>query len=148
MKKNTKSTMLKKWVILSFSVVILFSCDKESEECNITVNSIAGSYKITSMLYKESATASEMEVQPIWFDACEIDDILTFNTNGTYQVTDAGIKCTPPGDDNGTWALNGNIMQVDGDPTTIKQFDCKKLILVNTDTQVAGDTFTITLSKQ
>jgi hypothetical protein len=139
---------MKKVIFIVLSAFVLFSCKKDKNECTTSVSAISGAYKITSMLYKENASASETEVFPIWFDACERDDVLTFNTNGTYQETDAGIKCSPPGDDDGTWALSGNTMTIDGDPTTLESFDCKTLVLVNSDTQVAGDRVKITLIRQ
>ena len=57
--------------------------------------------------------------------------------------------CTPPANDDGTWLLTGpTILVIDGDPVTIESFDCKKLIFVNTDTQVSGDLLKLTLTWQ
>jgi hypothetical protein len=142
---------MKKVTFIVLSAIVLFSCGGDKDEpqpCTTSTTAIAGAYKIISMLYKENASAPETEVFSIWFDACERDDILTFNTNGTYQDADAGIKCSPPSDDNGTWALSGNTMTIDTDPTTLESFDCKTLVLINTDTQAAGDRLKITLAKQ
>jgi len=142
---------MKKATFIVLSAIVLFSCTGDKDElqpCTISTAAISGAYKIISMLYKENASAPETEVFPIWFEACQRDDVLTFDTNGTYQDADAGIKCSPPDDDNGTWTLSGNTMTIDSDPTTLESFDCKTLVLVNMDTQVAGDRLKITLTKQ
>jgi hypothetical protein len=42
----------------------------------------------------------------------------------TYEVADAGVKCNPPGNTNGTWSLTNNTTIVlDGVPGTIRKFD-------------------------
>lgn len=63
-------------------------------------------------------------------------------------MKDAGIVCSPPDDDNGTWSLVGNAMTIDGDQTGIESFDCKTLVLFNTDISTAGDRLRITMVKQ
>lgn len=55
----------------------------------------------------------------------------------------------PPGNDDGTWSLTGTtVMVIDGDPVNLESFDCNKLIIVNTDTQVSGDRLKLTLTRQ
>jgi hypothetical protein len=142
---------MKKATFIVISAIVLFSCKKDKDEpqaCTTNAANIAGAYKITSMLYKESASTPETEVLPLWFEDCERDDVLTFNANGSYQEADAGIECAPPGGGNGTWALSGNNMTINGDPITLESFNCTTLVLINTDTQVAGDRIKITLRKQ
>ena len=39
-------------------------------------------------------------------------------------------------------------MVIDGDPVNLESFDCNKLIIVNTDTQVSGDRLKLTLTRQ
>jgi hypothetical protein len=142
---------MKKTTLIIMSAVLLFSCKKDSDEpqaCTANTTSILGSYKITSMLYRANASATETDVFTIWFDECKRDNVLTFLTNGVYQEEDSGIECSPAGDENGTWALSGNTMTIDGDLTSLESFDCKTLVLVNNDTQTAGDRLQITLRKQ
>jgi len=140
-----------KTAILALSLVFLFSCkDKDEDLCTTTTASVAGSYKITGVSYKENANANEVDYFAVWTpDACERDDIITFNSNGTYQYTDAGVDCSPSGNDVGTWALAGTTsMTIDGDAVTLESFDCRKLIIVNNDTQLPGDKLKLTLTKQ
>lgn len=63
-------------------------------------------------------------------------------------MKDAGLVCSPPDDDNGTWSFVGNAMTIDGVPASIESFDCKTLIISTTDLSVSGDRLKITMIKQ
>jgi len=138
-----------------FSLLLLpalfFACKKEDHKntCTTDVSSISGSYKITAYAYKASASSPEQDYYNIIFtEACEKDDILTFNSNGNWTLKDAGVVCSPSGDDSGTWSLSGNTLSVDGDPATIESFDCKSLVVSNSDVLITGDKLKITLTRQ
>ena len=131
---------------------LFFACKKEKEKnvsCNTDVSSISGSYKVAAYTYKANASSPEQDYFNIIFsETCERDDILTFSSNGSWQLKDAGVVCSPSGDDNGSWTLSGNTLSIDGDATTIESFDCKNLVLVNSDVMTAGDKLKITLARQ
>ena len=131
---------MKKTTFIVLTAIVLFACNKDKNDCAITTASISGAYKITAATYKANAGAAEIDYYNTLFpDACERDDIYTFNAAGTYQIADAGIVCTPPGNDDGTWSLTGTTaMVIDGDAVILESFDCEKLVIVNTDTQVTG----------
>jgi lipocalin-like protein len=142
---------MKKLSLLLLVPALFFACKKEGHKnsCTTDVSSISGSYKITSYTYKASASAPEQDYFNIVFsDPCERDDLLTFNSNGNWVLKDAGVICSPSGDDNGSWTLSGNTLSIDGDPTTVESFDCKSLVLVNTDVITTGDKTKITLTRQ
>lgn len=146
MKKTNFAT-----IPVAITTLLFLSCSKDPENPTCTTSSatIAGSYKVTAATYKASPSAPEIDYINVLNDACERDDIITFNSNGTYQYTDAGIVCSPSGNDIGTWSLTGTTsITIDGDAAILESFDCKTLILANTDTQVAGDRIKITLTKQ
>jgi hypothetical protein len=139
-------------VLFTITGMIFISCKKDKDKtpaCATDVASIAGSYKFAAYTYKQTPTSAEEDYLNIIFpDACEKDDVISFNSNGNYTVTDAGIVCSPSGGDSGTWSLSGNAMNIDGDLTTIESFDCKTLVLANNDVNVTGDKLKITLTKQ
>ncbi len=142
---------MKKVLFILLSAFTLISCKKDKDEtaCTSTAASIAGAYKITAVTYKASATSAEMDYFTLVFpDACERDDVLSLNINGTYMLTDAGIVCSPPNTDNGNWSISGNTMTIDGDPSSIESYNCQTLILIQTGVQVAGDRYKITLTRQ
>jgi hypothetical protein len=128
---------MKKLTILFLSVIFL-SCNKKDQtpDCSKSAVSISGSYKMTALTYKANSSSSEQDILYLYApDACDRDDIYMFQANGTYQLKDAGIVCTPSNDDNGTWSVAGNTMMMDGDNYVIESFDCKILILSQTDPQ-------------
>lgn len=43
-----------------------------------------------------------------FFEECEKDNILRFNTNNTYVLSEGAVSCTPPTAENGTWAFNAD----------------------------------------
>jgi Lipocalin-like domain len=139
---------MKKITTLVLVAVLFFACNPE-KDCATNVASISGAYKITAYTYRQTPTSPEQDYYPILFpDACERDDELSFNANGTYQKTDAGTACTPPENDNGTWSLSANTITIDGDPGPIESFDCKTLVISSADFLVTGDKLKITLVKK
>ena len=148
---------MKKLPILPITVfaitgLIFFSCKKDKEKtpaCTTDAASISGSYRFTAYTYKQSPTSAEEDWLPVIFsDPCERDDVLSLNTYGNYLVTDAGTVCSPAGGDSGTWSVSGSSMNINGDLSTIESFDCKTLVLVNSDVNVPGDKLKITLTRQ
>lgn len=142
---------MKKFIILSFiTILFIASCKKKDHPACVTdTTSIAGYYRITGATYKSSASATETDYFTILFpDACQRDDVYIFKTDGSYQLKDAGNVCSPNGDDIGSWSVSGSTMMVDGDPSAIKSFDCKNLVIVNSDILEVEDELKITLLKQ
>ena len=141
--------MKKIFSIVLIAVLFATACDKKDNPCMTSVASLSGTYKITAVTYKTSPSSAEIDYFNILFpDACERDDLYTFQTNGTYQIKDAGTICSPSGDDNGTWSFSGSTIVIDGDPTTLENFDCKTLVIANNDTQTPGDKLKLTLTRQ
>lgn len=141
---------MKKVFFFILPAFILLSCKKDKDTtCATTAASIAGAYKITAATYKSSASAAEVNYYTTLFpDACERDDVYTFNINGAYQKTDAGIVCSPPDNYTGTWSFSGTTMIIDGDPVIVESFNCQTLVVANTDIMVSGDKLKLTLSRQ
>ena len=141
---------MKKIIFLTLITALFITACKKDPSCTTNAASIAGAYKITAVTYKASASSAEIDYFNTLFpDACDRDNVYTFQTNSTYQIKDAGAVCSPNGDDNGTWSfVSPNNMTIDGDPNIIENFDCKTLVLVNTDIQTAGDRLKLTLTKQ
>jgi hypothetical protein len=130
-----------KTVLLTLLIsVSLLSCKKDKDnDCDVTKEKLAGSYKLTS--FKISGVEFIGE-----FDDCEVDDILTLNTDFTFTYFDSGITCD--GNDEGSWTLNGNtisIPAIEGGTGTIQSFNCKDLVITGTD---GGINFTTTITKQ
>jgi hypothetical protein len=140
---------LKGFLLLTVLCVFLSSCQKnKDEDCATTVASLSASYKLASMSYKISASAPAQDYL-VFMDACEKDDIITLKSNGTYTYQDAGVACTPNGNDAGVWSLNGSTITSDGlIAGTIESFDCHTLVFYLTNINTAGDRMTISMVKQ
>jgi hypothetical protein len=140
--------MKKLALTLAIGVLTFASCKKDNDDdCQTTAATLAMSYKTVSIKYKQTPSSSEIDYFAT-LDACEKDDVLTLNANGTYSYTDAGTACTPSGSYTGTWSVSGNTITVDGDNGTIQSFDCNTLVLYIENSFVAGDRLTTTLVKQ
>lgn len=142
---------MKKFMLSVLVLAVSFvSCQKEESTpngCSVSMASIAGTYKITSIKYKSASSAPEQDYLAM-MDPCEKDDLIVVKANGSADYQDAGIVCSPEGSYTGTWSLSGNTMTIDGAPAAIQSFDCKKLVLTATGAFVPGDIYTVTYEKQ
>ncbi|MGE5519143.1 MAG: lipocalin family protein [Candidatus Dadabacteria bacterium] len=150
--QQTWKIRLPKLSFLSFGIILLLviSCKKnDNNSCSTDMNSIAGSYKITGYFYRASPSSQETDYTNIILpDACERDNLLVFNSNGSYQLVDAGVVCSPSSNDNGTWSLTGSTIYIDTEASTVESFDCKTLVVSTTDVNQTGDRVRIVLTKQ
>jgi hypothetical protein len=137
------------FLLLTVLCVFFSSCQKNKDEnCTASVASISGSYKLTSLQYKINAGTPAQDYL-VFLDACERDDIVTLNSNGTWSSQDAGVVCIPNGNDNGTWSLSGSIINSDGlIDGTIESFDCRTLVFFVADIYTNGDRLTFSMVKQ
>jgi len=135
--------------ILLVSTVAMYSCKKEDsrQDCNTTITTLSGTYKITALKYKASASSQEMDYLP-FLDDCEKDNQVKLNANKTYHSIDAGMVCDPSSDSQGTWNLVGNKIESDGQiQGDIQSFDCTTLVVFSTNTIIPGDKLTFTFQK-
>ncbi len=143
--------MKKALIALSCLTLVFASCKKDKDEAAdssaITTQNIAGTYTYGSVTVKEDSNAPE-DITDYWFDEpCAKDDQISLNVNGTVLFADAGVKCNPPGDDTGIWALTANNtkINIDGDELTIQSFDGKVLKVGETEIE-SGKTYTLTIT--
>jgi Lipocalin-like domain len=143
---------MKKLIVLASVLMIIVSCSrggKDHPACNINAATISGVYKITAYTYKVSPSSQPIDYYQILYpDACDRDNVFTFNTDGTYELKDIGQVCTPEGGDAGSWTLAGNKLDMDGLVLSIENFDCKKLELSFTGLLTVGDKMKVTFLKQ
>jgi len=147
---SSKTFSMKKLIICSLFFAVLASCKKNQDKtCSLGTASVSGSYKATAARYKATPTSPETDYyNQLYPDACEKDDIITLNVNGTYIFNDAGIKCSPPGDDTGIWSLSGNTVTIDGDPANVDNFNCSTMTLSISDVVNIGDKLILVLTRQ
>jgi hypothetical protein len=129
-------------LIVLASVLIFSGCKKDdAKTCDLNSANFAGTYKITSELVNGVEIHNSANTDP-----CELDDLLIFNANGTYEYSDAGTVCSPSGDDSGTWSLSGSNLILDGSTEgAITDFSCTGF---KVNLQDVGDVFITTFQKQ
>lgn len=142
---------MKKILLSALVLSIAFtSCKKDDVKvCDLNATNLVGSYKTTAITYKADAATPAVDIfnDPLFYDACEKDDLLIFNANNTITFSDAGVVCTPAGNDTGVWTLAGSTVTIDGELATITSFSCSGMTATIAGT-TAGELTTITLVKQ
>jgi hypothetical protein len=130
---------------------IILSCKKEKNNdggCSITMSSLSGTYKLTSLKYKVNGTTAEQDFLA-FMDDCEKDDLIILNQNGNYNYQDAGSVCSPDNSSSGEWALHGRTIASDGVMNgAISSFDCKTLVYHMDDIYTEGDRMEFVMTRQ
>ena len=120
--------------ILLLSSVILFSCKKDKDSKTELLTS--RTWHITQFQYRENTT-DPWDIELVT-DQCELDNIFTFLTSGTYTYTEGPTKCDPADPDlidTGTWMFindeSGIRLTSAGDVIdfTIEQLDNNTLMI-------------------
>ncbi|HVZ97751.1 MAG TPA: lipocalin family protein [Chitinophagaceae bacterium] len=136
------------YLYLSVFALSVLSCKKEkNKDCAFNEANLSGNYKISGIKYKETSTSPAADGSS-FYDACELDDVITFNSNNTYSNTDAGTQCDPSNDYDGTWSITNNALIVDGDTISTSDFSCSGFSMIQSDVFETGDQLTITFKKQ
>jgi hypothetical protein len=108
---------MKKLLVALFSLILLATAckkgnDTSKDAADITVENIAGSYKITSI--KSSVSGSPF-VPADYRDACQKDDVIELKADNNYAYHDLGTVCQPAGDITGLWQLDGTTISCPND---------------------------------
>jgi hypothetical protein len=139
MKKILFATML-------LSVGFLSCKDDDDDTCALNNSSLVGTYQLTGVSYKADATTPAIDIFST-YDACEKDDLVVFNANGSVTYTDAGIACSPSTNDTGTWSLSGSTLTVDGEAASVASFTCTGMTVTIAGT-TAGELTTLTFVRR
>ena len=143
---------MKKNIAFIITVLFIFSAackKKDKTTCNADLAGISGTYKFGTIIYKATASSPGVDGSSyLGFESCDLDNTITFKTDKSYILTDAGVKCNPADDDTGTWDVSSTSLTLDGGPNTIETFDCGKLVFSFSDAVTTGDKITITLNRQ
>jgi hypothetical protein len=138
-------------LIAIFFGFVFSACKKSKEEpvCELSKDTLVGTYKLTDARYKATANGTESSVinNTTYIKACEKDDNLVLTANGVYTVNDIGIACVPNGTDTGVWSLTGTTFVLDGLATTVQNFSCAGFELVLSNYITNGDRYTIVYTR-
>ncbi len=97
---------MKKIVLGLISLTLLATaCKKDKDAPAITVQNVAGNYKITAATSTPSAGGQTTDEYAL-FMSCEKDDVYKLSASGTFEYADAGEICDPAGDWSGDWSIS------------------------------------------
>lgn len=123
----------------------LFACKKEKGSLSKTELLTRAPWK---QINSEVGTGGVYTSDWSTWDECDKDDIVTFKTDKTYQVTEGASKCNssdPDVIDNGIWQFSADekMLIVEGDSVNILTLDENRLILsINSGSDGYRSTFT------
>ncbi|RYY56406.1 MAG: hypothetical protein EOO05_18810 [Chitinophagaceae bacterium] len=129
MKKILFSACLLTIMNLAFSSCSKGSGDEEEDEkeCELTVASLAGVYKIISA--RRVDASGETDITHEIYEDCELDDTNELKADGTFVYSDRGAVCDPAGNFTGTWSVNGNTLRLESGLSNIESFNCTDLVV-------------------
>lgn len=137
--------------LLAAAGSLMTGCKKEKTTetpCTTSTAGLAGTYRLTGLTYQLNAAAPAQDYLQ-YLDACERDDLVTLQANGSYIYSDAGASCTPARNETGTWSVNGNTISSDGVVNgTISSYDCRTLVYHLDNFILPGDRYVFTMQKQ
>jgi hypothetical protein len=90
---------MKNIITLSAFLTVIFSSCKKAEvfpesNCLFSASNIWGTYIITSILYKSSPQTPEIDYF-MYYDECEKDNLLIFNSNNTHIISEGATAFSP-----------------------------------------------------
>lgn len=130
-------------LILGVTLLTISSCKKDKAKSKTDLIT-AGGWKIVKVEEKAGTGA--------WIDetgtylTCELDNVNTFRTNATYEITEGTTKCSPTDPtvvDNGTWSFESNETQLKttstgSSPYTVSIDQLDESTFVSTETYSSG----------
>ena len=140
---------MKKITTLAALFTLIFSSCKKAEivqepTCLLSISNILGTYKITSILYKFNPQTAEIDYF-IYYDECEKDNLLIFNSNNTYVISEGATACSPTTSESGNWNLNQSSITIDSELGTVTDFSCSGMKIKKV---YGAEETTIILAKQ
>lgn len=122
--------------VLLLALLVLSSCKKEKEDlddedCEISVVTIAGKYKLVAAKQLEGAT--EQDVLHDIYEDCELDDINELKADKTFIYSDAGTVCDPNGNTSGSWNISGRTLTLNSGFSNIESFNCREFVVTYRD---------------
>lgn len=140
---------MKKIITLAAFLTIIFSSCKKAEvvpdsNCVLSASNILGTYKITSILYKSNPQTPEIDYF-IYYDECEKDNLLIFNSNNTYVISEGATACSPTTTESGNWNLNQSSITINSELGTVSDFSCSGMKIKKV---YGAEETTIILAKQ
>jgi len=140
---------MKKIITLTTFFIVIFSSCKKAEvvpesNCLLSASNIFGTYKITSILYKSNPQTPEIDYF-MYYDECQKDNLLIFNSNNTYIISEGATACSPTTTESGNWNLNQSSITMNSELCSVTDFSCSGMKIKKV---YGAEETTIILAKQ
>ena len=138
-------------ILVYIFIFTLVSCNKKdsSKEADnsLTIENLSGTYGLKALVWKSESISVDVYDQ---LDECEKDNLIQLNTDKTANLIDAGVVCSPPENENGTWDLKGDSIFISSTDIAakIQSYDGKILILTGAAPNQLATEATTTLEKK
>lgn len=153
---------MKKIIAIFATAIIFIGCDKKDDDpvvpsLEVVTNNMVGTYKITAATATQAGITVDVFNNNSFFPACQRDDTYTLtattSTSGGYNVTDAGVACSPTTTTTGTYSVNTAAKTITINTSTAQTADVVSLtattmVLSQSNFQGSGTTVKITYTKQ
>jgi hypothetical protein len=138
--------MKKVCLVLSAFVLFFASCSKDDNNVTPSQSNLPGTYRLTAVTEDGVNIFNNTDASLNTFDACERDDQFKLNADGTTQQIDAGVQCSPPNNNTGSWSLaSASSIVLNGIPFVIDSFNGTTLKVSN---NLFGAAYVATYVKQ
>ena len=140
---------MKKIITLATFLTVIFSSCKKAEvvqnpTCLLSASNLLGTYKITSILFKLNPQTPEIDYF-MYYDECEKDNLLIFNSNNTYIISEGATACSPTTTESGNWNLNQSSITMNSELGSVTDFSCSGMKIKKV---YGAEETTIILAKQ
>lgn len=136
---------------------LLSSCKKENKttaNCTKNMEAISGTYSLLKLEVQGMNNTSFDDISGN-LQACELDDKLILNPNGTSVRQFLGKGCMPPLVGSGNWSISSDNKMTINDhgsasdilDADITSFDCSTLVLTGTEPMASSAKYRLTLKK-
>jgi hypothetical protein len=116
-------------ILLLLLVFTFLGCQKDPDAKNDpSIENLSGTYGLKALVWNSGGMTINVYDQ---LPACEKDNLIKLNVDKTANFMDAGVVCSPPQNENGTWYIAHDSLYYSNSTAGAKitSFDGKTLVL-------------------
>ena len=114
------------------AVLIFFVACKKEKAVEITQESVAGTYQLNKVTFKDETGGYEKDVSAAFIADCAEDDLYTFEVDGDYIYDDASVQCGIIKEEFDKWYLySTTTINIKGKFFTLESFDGNTFVITN-----------------
>lgn len=150
---------MKNLLVIFATAFVFIGCDKKDPDpvtpsLEVVTNNMVGTYKITAATATQAGFSVDFFNNDTYFAPCKRDDTYTLtattSTTGAYNVTDAGVTCSPTTTAAGTYSVNtaAKTITINGQTADVVSLTATALVISQSNFQGTTATVKITYTRQ